>query len=67
VFVIGPEFMSTYKLAHALATVEKVTLTTQSISHASNVTCKAVKSLPRSSGCVKKVAKQLALPPNQNG
>jgi hypothetical protein len=32
-----------------------------------NVLVNNVSDLPRSNGCVKKVAKQLALPPNQNG
>jgi hypothetical protein len=54
-----------YELAHA--TVEEATLTVQNVSQMSNVTRIAVESLPRSRGCVKKVAKQLALPPNQNG
>jgi hypothetical protein len=40
------------------------TLTVQMLA---NVLVNNVSDLPRSNGCVKKVAKQLALPPNQNG
>lgn len=65
VFVTGPERVSMYELAHA--TAEEATLTVQTISQMCDVACIAAGDLPRSSGCVKKVAKQLALPPNQNG